>query len=657
VQATKNDDGVVTSVRISWTPFDDENIVYNVYKSDNEEMNSPPLNDIPISGNMYIDSDPWKGKTTYYSVVAMEKLNLKSAVLNCPESPIAKIYIDEDGSEGSEDPYIEGYSYNCNNQDEYCFTLLYSDGYDPLSDDTTISFGDGTEDGVYNGQVLSVTHEYSNNFYGEKTFYPKATVIHGGETFGEIPFDPVKIYAPDRPLSVSISTNKASVLPNYPITLTAQAETVIPGSWGVNWKWTINKKANDMSENSDNVETFSYHTDEESNTTGKSSNEITYSGFSTPGQYLVQVNISDIDNGKIASAKKIVSVDENCIVSNIYPLFEDYAELPNDCYDHNLNSSFVYKLPEDLIVGNCDGTDYYLYQVKIYVNGHFFRTIDCYNYFDYGGLFPILNKNNDYYYHMKDDLSVDFNDFSFNQFPPSKDFTNNIMYEVVGRIYQGGISEGEGHWCTLDECTKSDIELKYVGSANCSGSFICDNKTLLDFQFKYYKTQFESKRGYSTFRGDGGVIKDKSDFGVVARNEITFEPGVLISNSNFIASIEPCDYSLCDNGLSGFSELSLASLKSESIADTSLLYASSFVLKDIRIYPNPVCQMLNIKSDITYENATSNVVIYDMAGHIMKNLSIKGKDFTIQVSDLKPGMYIISINSSEKTFNCKFVKE
>jgi len=68
------------------------------------------------------------------------------------------------------------------------------------------------------------------------------------------------------------------------------------------------------------------------------------------------------------------------------------------------------------------------------------------------------------------------------------------------------------------------------------------------------------------------------------------------------------------------------------------------------IYPNPASETVNISFE-QYEASEINVVIYNMIGEQVKNLTISGdwlqssSDQSFNVSDLKEGMYIMKIKT------------
>jgi subtilisin family serine protease len=74
---------------------------------------------------------------------------------------------------------------------------------------------------------------------------------------------------------------------------------------------------------------------------------------------------------------------------------------------------------------------------------------------------------------------------------------------------------------------------------------------------------------------------------------------------------------------------------------------------DIKIYPNPVNETLNFKSSVNPSNF--NISIHDITGRLVKDY-YEVNDF-IDVSQLKNGVYILSINYDKNKIIKKFIKE
>ena len=85
-------------------------------------------------------------------------------------------------------------------------------------------------------------------------------------------------------------------------------------------------------------------------------------------------------------------------------------------------------------------------------------------------------------------------------------------------------------------------------------------------------------------------------------------------------------------------------LSSLSVKDESLEYA-------IRIYPNPVADVLNIESTVVIDKIT----IYDVNGRRINTLK-NNNDSTINVGDLSNGVYFLEIQSGINKMIRRFIK-
>lgn len=72
------------------------------------------------------------------------------------------------------------------------------------------------------------------------------------------------------------------------------------------------------------------------------------------------------------------------------------------------------------------------------------------------------------------------------------------------------------------------------------------------------------------------------------------------------------------------------------------------------IYPNPVKDVLSINGEVL-KNATVN--IYDVTGTLLLSNSISGTFSEINTSSLKPGVYLVKINTGNNEFVKQIVKE
>ena len=72
-----------------------------------------------------------------------------------------------------------------------------------------------------------------------------------------------------------------------------------------------------------------------------------------------------------------------------------------------------------------------------------------------------------------------------------------------------------------------------------------------------------------------------------------------------------------------------------------------------KVFPNPVSNMLTIQSA-----NMKRIVVSDLLGRAVKNVKLQAINSTqIELSDLKAGMYIISVETSNGNFTSKFMKK
>ncbi|QXP61126.1 right-handed parallel beta-helix repeat-containing protein [Olleya sp. HaHaR_3_96] len=81
---------------------------------------------------------------------------------------------------------------------------------------------------------------------------------------------------------------------------------------------------------------------------------------------------------------------------------------------------------------------------------------------------------------------------------------------------------------------------------------------------------------------------------------------------------------------------------------------------ELRLFPNPVVNVLtlNFTNSDSYENA--NIIIYSLLGHKIISINNKNRPFqdniNIPVTNLSPGIYLVTISTINKTITKKFIK-
>jgi hypothetical protein len=85
--------------------------------------------------------------------------------------------------------------------------------------------------------------------------------------------------------------------------------------------------------------------------------------------------------------------------------------------------------------------------------------------------------------------------------------------------------------------------------------------------------------------------------------------------------------------------------------DCSSLDIEEFVSSSIKLYPNPVVSILNVKAD--YNQVNQPYAIVDDLGRVVLNGKINEVECTINVEQLSKGVYFIKVNDNN---SIKFIK-
>ena len=85
------------------------------------------------------------------------------------------------------------------------------------------------------------------------------------------------------------------------------------------------------------------------------------------------------------------------------------------------------------------------------------------------------------------------------------------------------------------------------------------------------------------------------------------------------------------------------------MAPTVLGTAETLTKEQVGIYPNPATESLTVKS----KSDVISTEIYDLSGRKLDNQ--QGKN--VNVRNLKPGNYILNVNTKEGKTSTKFIKK
>ncbi|WP_333663320.1 T9SS type A sorting domain-containing protein [Chishuiella changwenlii] len=83
------------------------------------------------------------------------------------------------------------------------------------------------------------------------------------------------------------------------------------------------------------------------------------------------------------------------------------------------------------------------------------------------------------------------------------------------------------------------------------------------------------------------------------------------------------------------------------------LSTNNLTKPNLKIYPNPVLDILNIESDVN-----KNIIrIFDLMGNLVESYDVKDKSISIMVNQLPKGIYIVEIENEKGKTNSKFIKK
>jgi surface protein len=155
-------------------------------------------------------------------------------------------------------------------------------------------------------------------------------------------------------------------------------------------------------------------------------------------------------------------------------------------------------------------------------------------------------------------------------------------------------------------------------------------------------TQMFYNSGLSTSNYDALLI----GWSTISPNEVPLKPNVVFSGGNSkycngasarnILDFSPNNWTITDGGQD----------------PNCVLGTEEFDTNNIKLYPNPVINILNIKSDYNLINQPYTII--DGLGRVVLNGKLNEVDSTINVEELSKGIYYLKV--SDKNAN-KFIKE
>ena len=89
------------------------------------------------------------------------------------------------------------------------------------------------------------------------------------------------------------------------------------------------------------------------------------------------------------------------------------------------------------------------------------------------------------------------------------------------------------------------------------------------------------------------------------------------------------------------------------VCPTSLAIAQYLVSNEIKAYPNPIQDILNI----TFEKTITSVSIYNLLGQKIISRSVNANQTSIDVSNLLSGTYFVKVIADNQTRIVKTIKQ
>lgn len=617
------------TVIISWEDLGSD-VYYRVYRSDYPQMS--PKYEITndwISGNTFPDTNPPTGNVYYAVEAAVLSTNKSATIVDC--MPVTSVYIS-----GGSDHYVD---VTPDRQVDPFDDNIYDFYLDIVSDDLNLTYeveidyddGNSTEMfyNYFSGDPMN--HEFPENNGIEAVTYSvlaEVTVLDGIDEIEkfDVPFETVTIEPGGYVLDFSCSI-PSPIIKNKQCTFTAQTNNA-RNYYYIKWDVRESESGPIISSTGSRP-----HTDV---TTSDSFSKT----FPSTGQYFIRVTMSDEEQNMYKDY--VIYVQENFISVGITPIFANNTSFPDDC-SPELEVGFEMPYGSgtlqigsfyDNLLGR--SIKYYLTKIEVYVNGNKVNTANFSSL--YYSTYPLSSTNVPL---------IGYYTSSFGNELAKITLTKSEIQNCVAGDYDGLISIKYKVFCDryngLYDTWRNEVEYNTVERDFfidvCGDSYSINSTSVLSD----YITSGNSPHGYITFSGSGGVISNKTGFNVVGRQSVKLTNGTKITGSTFKAKVIPCDYSSCDH----FKSIIIIDRGDVPTINTSW----------ITIYPNPVCDFLNIELFDMDVKSKSNITILDMTGRQIKTIDAIGLIHTIDVSDLTKGNYVISVISDNGFVNQKFIKE
>jgi hypothetical protein len=257
-------------------------------------------------------------------------------------------------------------------------------------------------------------------------------------------------------------------------------------------------------------------------------------------------------------------------------------------------------------------------------------------------------------------------DFDLTSAKGSKDWSNITQIILVTNtnkrktiyfdnfyFYDDGSSGGGGGGETPTTTTYCDTEVTHFNIPNQAGSIILTVENSGDDSITVTATSKDDVIDLLEISqiGGGGSTTGATIADGVATAVITWATGAMPATTTFqlMWSDEASPGNQMINAGTGTD--ALGNIDTANDCSTASVKEISFY--NIDVYPNPASNVINVRSEFTIDNLS----VLDLMGRTVKQQISNNKEFSLDVSDLAKGVYLVKLSSGEKEAVTKFIKK
>ena len=149
----------------------------------------------------------------------------------------------------------------------------------------------------------------------------------------------------------------------------------------------------------------------------------------------------------------------------------------------------------------------------------------------------------------------------------------------------------------------------------------------------------------------GGAASAATITNGVATIDLTWPAGTMPATTTFEVLWSDDQFGGNNMVKAGTGDDALGNIDTTNVCPTASVKDISFY--NIDVYPNPASNVINVRSEFTIDNLS----IFDLTGRTVKQQISNNKEFSLDVSDLSKGIYLVKLSSGEKEAVTKFIKE